>query len=81
MVHAMINLKEHQDRVLAIVKGKYGFKNKSDAMNFVISKFEEKFLEPELKPEFVERIHKIEKRAKYKHYKSVDELRKEIENA
>lgn len=81
MVHAMINLKEHQDRVLAIVKGKYGFKNKSDAMNFVISRFEEEFLEPELKPEFVERMHKIEKRGKYKHYKSIDELRKEIENA
>ena len=60
MTQAIINLGEYEDRILTIVKGKYGFKNKSEAINFVIDKFEEEFLEPKLKPEFVERLKKIE---------------------
>jgi len=81
MVQAMITLEEHQDRVLTIIKGKYGLKNKSDAINFVIEKFESEFLEPELKPEFVKRMQKIEKRGKFIHYKSIEDLRKDVENA
>ena len=81
MVQAMITLEEHQDRVLTIIKGKYGLKNKSAAINFVIEKFESEFLEPELKPEFVKRIQKIEKRGQFTHYKSIENLRKDIENA
>lgn len=61
MVQAIINLKERQDRVLNIVKGKYGLKNKSEAVNLVIDKFEEEFLEPELRPEYVKKLQKIRK--------------------
>ena len=50
MVQTLLELGEHQDRVINIVKGKYGIKNKSSAINFVIDKFEEEFLEPELRP-------------------------------
>jgi len=78
MAQAVINLGEYEDRILMIVKGKFGFKNKSDAINFVIDKFEEEFLEPELKPEFVEKIKKIEKEKGIK-FKSIDELRSIIE--
>ncbi len=81
MVQAIINLGEKEDRVLNIVKGKFGFKNKSEAVNFVIERFEEELLEPELRPEFVKKIRKIEKEGKFKTYKSIDALRKDIENA
>lgn len=81
MVQAVITLDKRADAVLTIVKGKYGLKNKSDAVNFVVGKFETELLEPELRPEFVERIRTIEKRGKFSHYKSLDRLRKEIENA
>ena len=80
MVQSIINLGDREDRVLNIVKGKYGFKNKSQAINFVIEKFEENLLEPELRPEFVEKIKKIEKEGTFSEYKNISALRKEIEN-
>lgn len=81
MVQAIINLGEFEDRVLSIVKGKFGLKNKSDAVNFVIDKFEEELLEPELKPEFVKKIKSLEKTGRFTHYKSLSDLKKDIENA
>ena len=61
MTQAIVNLDEYEDRVINIVKGKYGLKNKSEAINFIIEKFEQQFLEPELKPEYIEKVSKIEK--------------------
>ena len=81
MAQAIVNLGEYEDRVLTIVKGKYGLKNKSDAVNFVIDKFEEEFLEPKLRPEFVRKMMVMEKSGKFKAYKSISDLRKDIENA
>ena len=81
MVQAVVNLGEHQDRLLTIIKGKFGLKNKSDAMNFVISKYEEELLEPELRPEYVEKIKNLEKKGKFSTYNSLSSLRDEIENA
>ena len=78
MVQAIITLDEHQDRVLNIVKGKYGLKNKSAAVKFIIEKFETDSLEPELRPEYFEKLKKIRK-TKGISFKSVDELRRIIE--
>lgn len=80
MVQAIINLEEHKDRVLTIVKGKFGLKNKSQAINFVIGRFEEEFLEPELRPEYVKKLQRIRKQKGIR-FKGVDELRKRIKNA
>ena len=46
----MINVSDHANRVLNIVKAKYGFSNKSEAIEFVVKKFEEEDLEEVLKP-------------------------------
>ncbi len=81
MTQAIINLGEYQDRILTIVKGKYGFKNKSQAINFVVNKFGEEMLEPELRPEYVQKIRTMKIKEKPIKYKSIDDLRKEIENA
>ena len=59
MVQAIVNVGNREDRVLTIVKGKYGLKNKSDAVNFVINKFEEELLEPQLRPEYKDKLAKI----------------------
>ncbi|MFH1834724.1 MAG: DUF2683 family protein [Methanobacteriota archaeon] len=80
MVNMLVNLNEHRDRILKIVKGKYGFSNKSEAVNYVIDKFEEEFLEPELRPEYVEKIKRIE-REKGIPFRSIEELRASIEHA
>lgn len=80
MAQAIVALGEHEDRVLTIVKGKYGLKNKSDAVNFVIDKFEEQLLEPQLRPEYEEKIGKIQKQ-KGISFRDMAELRRHIENA
>ena len=78
MVQAVINLNEREDRVLNIVKGKFGLKNKSEAINLIINEYEQEFLEPELKPEFVEKLKRLEKQ-KGIPFKNIAELRKIIE--
>lgn len=78
MVQAIVNLGEYQDRILTIVKGKFGLKNKSDAVNFLIDKFDEEFLEARLRPEYVNKLKKIEKQ-KGIPFKDIRELKKEIE--
>lgn len=60
MVQATISIEEHNDRILSIIKGKYGLKNKSEAINLAIARFEQE-LEPEIRPEYVEKIKKLEK--------------------
>ena len=81
MVQAIINLNEHVDRVLNIVKGKYGLKNKSEAVNLIVDRFEEEFLEPELRPEYIKKLKRIEKEAKYVGpFSSVEELDKHIKS-
>lgn len=79
MVQAMINLTEHEDRILNIVKGKFGLKNKSEAIAIVLEKYEEEMLEPELRPEYKEELLKID-RGKFKRYNSVQQLRRDLEN-
>lgn len=79
MVQAIINLEEHQDRVLTIVKGKYGLKNKSEAINLIIEKFENEVLEPNLRPEYKQELLKVDK-SKSKKFSNIAELRREIEN-
>jgi len=76
MVQAIVNLGEREDRVLTIVKGKFGLKNKSEAINLVIEKFEQELLEPRLRPEYKEELLKVD-RGKFKTFSSIDDLRKE----
>lgn len=61
MVQAIISLNEHENRVLNIIKGKFGLRNKSEAINLIINEYEKEFLEPELRPEFIEKMKKQEK--------------------
>ena len=61
MVQAVINIDENANRVLNIVKAKYGLKDKSQAINLVVNEYEETFLEPELRPEYKNKLAKIMK--------------------
>ncbi len=61
MVQAIINLSEHENRVINIIKGKFGLRNKSEAISLIIREYERKFLEPELRPEYIEKMKKREK--------------------
>ena len=81
MVKAIINIDEHTNRLLNILKAKYGLKDKSEAIVIMAQQYEKEVLEPELKPEYIQKIKKIQKHGKFKQYTSVKELREEIEHA
>ena len=80
MVQAIIDIEDHTNRILNIVKAKYGLKDKSQAINLITEQYEEHLLEPELRPEYVQKLEKI-KQEKGIRFKSVDDLRKSIEHA
>jgi len=75
MVQNIIEIGEKEDRVLNIVKAKFGLKNKSEAVALIAKIYEESFLEPELRPEYLEKLRKIRK-GRYIKFNSIDELRK-----
>lgn len=60
---AIVKLDEKANKVINVIKAKYGLKDKSEAINRMAAEYEEALLEPELRPEFVE---KMSKRAKEK---------------
>ena len=60
MVSALVEIDENTNQVLSIVKAKYGLKDKGKAIEFVVNKYVQEE-EPELKPEFIEKIRSIEK--------------------
>jgi hypothetical protein len=81
MVKAIININESTNRILNILKAKYNLKDKSQAINKMAEQYEEEILEPELRPEYVDKINEIQKQGTFKRYTSVEELRDEIEHA
>ena len=80
MVQAIINIEDETNRVLNIVKAKFGLKDKSEAINIMAEQYEQEILEPQFRPEYVEKLKKI-KKEKGIRFKSISELRKHIENA
>ena len=80
MVQAIINIDDHTNRVLNIVKAKFGLKDKSQAIEMMAAKYEETILEPELRPEYVEKLKSIKKQKGIR-FKTVQQLREHLENA
>ena len=81
MVQAFININEKTNRILNILKAKYGLKDKSQAIERMAEEYEEQLLEPELKPDYIEKIRKIETQGKFTRYTTLKQLRDEIEHA
>ncbi|MHA2343024.1 MAG: DUF2683 family protein [Candidatus Hodarchaeales archaeon] len=61
MVQAIINVDNHTNRILNIIKAKFGLKNKSEAIEVMANQYEEHILDPELRPEYIEKAEKIMK--------------------
>ena len=78
MVQAMISINEHVNRVLNIIKAKYGLRTKSEAIELMAEKYEEEVMEPELKPEFIAEMRDIEKTGKFIKVKNVDDYFKKL---
>ena len=61
LVQATIDISENTNRIISIVKAKYGLKNKSEAINLIAEQYEENILEFKLRPEYVEKMKKRQK--------------------
>jgi len=61
MVQAVINIEENTNRVLNIVKAKFGLRDKSEAINLVVNEYEQSALEPQLRPEYKTKLVNIMK--------------------
>jgi hypothetical protein len=61
MVKAIVDIDEKANRVLNIVKAKEDLKDKSDAINLIVSIYGKEMLEPELRPEFVKELLEAQK--------------------
>lgn len=59
MVQATIDIEDRTNEILNIIKVKYGLKDESAAIDFIVAEYGEEILEPEVKPEYVEKIKKI----------------------
>ena len=64
MVQAIINISERANRVINIVKAKYGLKDKSEALNKFIELYGDEVIEKEATEEYVKKLVELTK----KHY-------------
>ncbi len=81
MVGARVELKEYSNRVISVVKAKYGLKDKSEALNRFIETYGPEEVEPQVKESYVKKLLSIKSNLRKGNYKpqTVQELRKEIE--
>lgn len=79
MVQAMIKIPKEANHILNIVKARYNLKTKSEAIAKVVIECGANILEPELRPEYLEKLKRIEEEGYGETFKSVEELRKKIE--
>ncbi len=65
MVKSVINLSEQENRIVNVVKAKYGLKDKSQAISLILKRYEECALEPQFRPEFVKEIQQTREHGKF----------------
>ena len=61
MVQALVEIDENTNRVLNTVKAKFNLKDKGEAIEFVVSSYIKEKDDPELRPEFIEKMKRIQK--------------------
>ncbi len=66
MVQAMIQISSEANQILNIVKARYDLKDKSHAIERVILDYGGNFLEPQLRPEFIQKMKNRQKEATVK---------------
>jgi len=75
MVQAMIEIPKEANQILNIVKARYNLKTKSEAISKIVIECGANILEPELRPEYLEKLERIRK-GRYLKFDSIDDLRK-----
>ena len=65
MVENIVKLNKEADKIINMVKAKYGLKNKSQAINIMAKRVGMIMLEPEVRPEYIEKLERIRKHGKF----------------
>lgn len=73
MPRTVVELSEHANRVVNVVKAKEGLRGKSAAIERIVEEYEEKILDPSLRPEFVADVQRIRK-GKFRKIRSAAEI-------
>jgi len=75
----MIEIPEEANQILNIIKARYNLKTKSEAIAKIVIECGGNILEPELRPEYLEKLAKIEKEGYSETFNSIGQLRRKIE--
>lgn len=73
MPKAVVELSEHANRVVNVVKTRDGLKGKSEALESIVEAYEEAILDPALRPDFAKDLDRIRK-GKFRKVRSLDEV-------
>jgi len=73
MPKAVVELSEHANRIVNVVKARDGLSGKSAAIEKIVEEYEEKILDPAFRPEFVEDVQRIRK-GRFRKARSLDDL-------
>lgn len=77
MVNAMIKISDEANQILNIVKARENLKDKSQAIEYVTIGYGMDILEPQLRPEYIEKAKEIMKQKKIK-IGTVENLKKRL---
>ncbi len=73
MPKAVVELSEHANRVVNVVKARDGLKGKSEALESIVAAYEEAILDPALRPDFAAELQRIRK-GRFRRIESLDEV-------
>ena len=73
MPRTVVELSEHANRVVNVVKAREGLRGKSEAIERIVEEYEEKVLDPHLRPEFVADVQRIRK-GKFRKVRSLGDV-------
>ena len=73
MPKIVAKLSEHANRVVDIVKAREALRGTSAAIERIVEEYEEKVLDPQLRPEFVAEVERV-RRGWFRTIRSLDEI-------
>ena len=73
MPKAVVDLSEHANRIVNVVKARDGLRGKNEAIEAIVAAYEERILDPALRPEFVEDLQRV-RRGPFRTIRSPAEL-------
>jgi len=79
MVQAMIEIPNEANQILNIVKARYNLKTKSEAIAKIVIECGANIIEPELRPEYLKKLKRIEEEGYGETFSSIEQLRKKTE--